>query len=105
MSDFDRYSMFKANGKMQIVPFVEIRKKPSDREILYSKSRMRLDRVSYDNYEDPDFAWLIMQANPEYGSIENLIPDGVVLRVPFPLDETLSLYLDDITAYNELNKQ
>jgi hypothetical protein len=45
-----------------------------------------------------------MQANPEYGSIENLIPDGVVLRVPFPLDETLSLYLDDITAYNELNK-
>lgn len=104
MSNFDRYSNFKANGVMQIVPFVAIRKKPSDKEIVYNKSRTRLDKISSDIYNDPDFAWLIMQANPEYGSIENLIPDGVVLRVPFPLEDTLSLYLDDITAYNELNR-
>jgi hypothetical protein len=55
-------------------------------------------------YGSPDYAWLIMQANPEYGSIENFIPDGVTLRIPFPLDVTINNYLDDIKTYNELNK-
>jgi hypothetical protein len=45
-----------------------------------------------------------MQANPEYGSIENFISDGVVLRIPYPLEETINTYLTDITNYNELYK-
>ena len=45
-----------------------------------------------------------MLANPEYGSIENFIQDGVVLRIPYPLDETLNRYLNDINTYKELNK-
>mgnify|MGYP003306010287 CR=1 FL=1 len=65
---------------------------------------MRLDKISYDFYQTPDYAWLIMQANPEYGSIENFIPDGVILRIPFPLEETINLYLNDITTYKELYK-
>lgn len=104
MSDFDRYSMFKSNGKVGIVPFVKIRRKNSDKYITFNKSSMRLDKVSYDNYASPDYAWLIMQANPEYGSIENFIPDGVVLRIPYPLEETLNIYLNDITEYNKMNK-
>ena len=65
---------------------------------------MRLDKLSYEYYNSPDFGWLIMLANPEYGSIENFIPDGVVLRIPYPLDDTLNIYLNDINTYNELNK-
>lgn len=104
MSVFDRYSMFKADGKVGIVPFVPIAKKSSDKKIVFNKKMMRFDKLSYKYYNSPDYAWLIMLANPEYGSIENFIPDGVVLRIPYPLDETLNAYLNDINAYNELNK-
>lgn len=104
MTDFDRYATFKANGKVDIVPFVPIMKKKSDRYITFNKKNTRLDRLSYEMYGSPDYAWLIMQANPEYGSIENFIPDGVALRIPFPLDVTINNYLDDIKTYNELNK-
>lgn len=104
MSFFDRYAPFKENGKFGIVPFIEIRKKNTDKYILFKKQTMRLDKLSYEYYNDCDYGWLIMQANPEYGSIENFIPDGVVLRIPYPLAETLNIYLSDITSYKELNK-
>lgn len=104
MNSFDRYSMFKANGKVGIVPFIKIPKKNSDKYIIFKKKSTRLDKVSYDYYGNPDYAWLIMQANPEHGSIENFIPDGISLRIPFPLEETLNTYINDITSYNEINK-
>lgn len=103
MSKFDRYSAFKANGKVGIIPFIQIKRKSTDKYIKFNKFKTRLDRLSYDYYGDSDFGWLIMQANPEYGSIENFIPDGVVLRIPFPLEETLNMYLNDIITYKEIN--
>lgn len=103
MDVFDRYATFKSNGNVSIVPYVSIAKKKTDKQLLFNKKTMRLDKVSYDYYGSPDFAWLIMQANPEYGSIENFIPDGVVLRIPHPLDETINRYLNDLITYNELN--
>lgn len=103
MSYFDRYSPFKNNGKLEIVPFIKIKKKNSDKYITYRKNLVRLDKISYEYYKSPDYGWLIMQANPEYGSIENFIPDGVVLRIPYPLDVTISDYLNDIKLYKEMN--
>jgi hypothetical protein len=103
MSNFDRYSPFKANGKIGMVPFIQIKHKNSDKYVKFDKRSMRLDKLSYEYYNDSDFGWLIMQANPEYGSIENFIPDGVVLRIPFPLEETLNVYLNDIITYKEIN--
>jgi hypothetical protein len=103
MSYFDRYSPFKINGQVEIVPFIEIQKKGTDKYIKFNSQTMRLDKISYEYYNDPDYAWLIMQANPEYGSMENLIPNGCILRIPFPLDETINIYLNDIVAYKELN--
>lgn len=103
MNVFDRYASFRGNGKIDIVPFISIRNKTTDKYITFKKQKMRLDKISYDYYGDCDYSWLIMQANPEYGSIENFIPDGVVLRIPFPLDETINLYLNDIISYKELN--
>lgn len=103
MKNFDRYSSFKANGKIGVVPFVQIRPKGTDKYIMYDKRVTRLDKISYDFYNNPNYGWLIMQANPEYGSIENFIPDGVTLRIPYPLEETINIYLNDIIAYKELN--
>ena len=101
---FDRYAQFKSNGKFEIIPFIKIKNKNSDRFIIFNKKTMRLDKLSFDYYNDSDFGWLIMQANPEYGSIENFIPNGVKLRIPYPLEETLNIYLKDINTYKELNK-
>jgi hypothetical protein len=103
MNDFDRYSQFKINGKISTVPFIPIRKKSSDKYVIFNNRNNRLDKISYEYYKSSDFAWLIMQANPEFGSIENFIPNGTVLRIPYPLDETLNLYLNDITKFKELN--
>jgi hypothetical protein len=105
MSNFDRYSPFKHNGTVEIVPFVEIRKKKSDKYITYDKKSMRFDKLSYKYYEDPDYGWLILQANPELGSIENFIVDGSIIRIPFPLDDTINIYLNDIKTYKELNQK
>lgn len=95
MNKFNRYTPFIKNGKVNIVPFVKIRKKDSDRYIIFNKNT-RLDKISNEYYESPDFAWLILQANPEYGSIENFIPNGSIIRIPYPLSETLNFYLNDI---------
>jgi hypothetical protein len=88
-----------------MVPFVEIRKKKSDKYIVYNKKSMRFDKLSYKYYDSPDYAWLILQANPELGSIENFITDGSVLRIPYPLEDTINIYLNDIKTYKELNQQ
>lgn len=103
MGNFDRYSPFKANGQIEIVPYVAIRKKGTDKYIIFDKNTMRLDKISYDYYDDSDYGWLIMMANPEYGSLESLIPDGVKLRIPYPLSETINFYVSDIITYKEYN--
>lgn len=103
METFDRYATFKGNGKVGIVPYVKITEKKTDKYIRFDKKTMRLDIISHKYYGSPDYAWLIMQSNPEYGSIENFIDDGVVLRIPYPLDETLNRYLNDLIKHKELN--
>lgn len=103
MKDFDRYSQFKSDGKISIVPFINIRVKNTDKYVQFNYKTMRLDKLSYEYYNSCDYGWLILQANPEYGSIENFIPNGSILRIPYPLEETINLYLNDISKYKELN--
>ena len=101
--DFDRYSKFRHDGSIDIVPFINIRKKSTDCYYAYKAKRDRLDIISYKFYGDPNFAWLILQANPELGSIENFIDDGTELRIPYPLADTLNQYMADIDSYRKLN--
>ena len=99
---YDRYKRFKKDGKMYKVPFIKIPKKSSDIYITYNLGKTRLDIVSYQYYGDPNYEWLIMQANPEYGAMEYSIPDGVRLRIPYPLESTLTQYDSDITTHIQL---
>ena len=101
--DYDRYSKFRVNGGTQLVPFIPIPVKDTDYYEIYEKGKTRLDLLSYQYYGDADFAWLIMQANPQYGSIEFLIPDKVQIRIPYPLGTTLVKYEDDIDEYKDRN--
>ena len=60
---------------------------------------MRLDQLSYQYYNDADYAWLILQANPQYGSLEYHIPDNVELRIPYPLNDAILRYESSISLY------
>lgn len=100
-NNFDRYSQFRQNGTNIIVPFGAIPEKESDIKIKYTRGEMRLDQISYQYYNNPNFAWLILQANPQYGSLEYNIPDQAELRIPFPLDSALSDYQKAIETYNK----
>ena len=98
---FDRYVRFKNNGDFRIVPFIEIERYDTDLFITFDKSKMRLDNISYKYYSSPDYAWLIMLANPQLGSLEYLIPDGARMRIPYPLSTALIRYETNVNNYLE----
>lgn len=99
---YDRYKKFKINGSIKLVPFIEIPRKSSDLYVYYEAGKTRLDLLSYQYYDDANYGWLIMQANPEYGSLEFKIPDGAKLRIPYPLNTTLTQYSSNIDKYTEI---
>lgn len=98
---YDRYEEFRFNGTMKLLPFLRIPRKNTDIRVEY-KENSRLDIISDDYYNNPNFGWLILQANPQYGSMEFDIPVGSVLNIPFPLQESLSDYEKQIIRYKKL---
>ena len=58
-----------------------------------------MDNISYKYYKDANYDWLIMMANPEYGSMEFEIPDGSLLRIPYPLGVSLDDYNNKVEEY------
>lgn len=97
-----RYKYFIENGTIDLVPFISIPLKNSDYYVYYEIGKTRLDLLSYQYYNDPNYDWLIMQANPQYGSLEYNIPNNSLLRIPYPLDNTISQYYADVKKYKEL---
>jgi hypothetical protein len=75
---YNRYTLFQVNGQQTVVPFVTLNGKPSDKVYVYKVAVSRLDKVSQEYYGTPFFGWLILQANPEFGGLENNIYDGAV---------------------------
>lgn len=92
MKDFDRYAKFRNGSSIDIVPFGEIGERDSDIHVTYERGTVRLDQLSSTYYGNPNYAWLILQANAKYGSLEYRIPDGADLRIPYPLEAALGDY-------------
>jgi hypothetical protein len=86
---WNRYSDFLINGEQTTVPFVKI----------YKVARSRLDVISQEYYNSPYFGWLILQANPQFGGLENNIYDGAVLIIPYPLLPSLQDYKSALDNY------
>ena len=104
MPSYDRYSQFRQDGSISIVPFGTIPPKDTDFFEVYVKGETRLDILSYHYYNDSNYGWLILQANPQYGSIEFEIPDGAKLRIPYPLSQSIQDYRASIEEYKRLYK-
>ena len=60
---------------------------------IYSRSNHRLDILAYEYYEDQTLWWVIARAN-NLGKGSFMIPPGIRLRIPFPVD---TLYLNELS--------
>ena len=96
---YNRYNNFLINGEQTVVPFVNIPSKPSDKRYIYKVGQSRTDKISQQYYGTPYFGWLIMQANPQFSGLENNIPDGSILTIPFPLLSSLQDYKAALDAH------
>lgn len=99
---YNRYSKFVENGVIKLTPFIKIDEMSTDYYIYYKSGLTRLDNLSYEYYNDANYGWLIMQANPQYGSTEFNIPNNALLRIPYPLDLALASYEKNIEKYKKL---
>lgn len=86
---FNFYKPLKENDSLKDMPAVEISSRKTDKFIVYQRSKMRLDFVAGEIYDDETLWRLIMWANPEY-FLEFDIPDNSVIRIPYPLNDVLS---------------
>jgi len=106
MADYlDRYEKFKSDGKVRTIPGISLRPKNTDKKIVYKLGKTRLDKLSQEYYGNPYHGWLILLANPQFGGLEFDIPDGDVIRIPFPFREAIERYIQEvdkhITLYGE----
>jgi gentisate 1,2-dioxygenase len=99
---YDRYEKFRNNGKILPVPFVNIPVLSTDKSVVYKLTRTRLDKLSQTYYNNPYHGYLIMLANPQYGGLEFNIPDGSLIRVPYPFGEAVSRYITQVTRHKQL---
>lgn len=101
MASYDRYRLVRNDGTVGYLPSVVLTEKDSDYYEIYKQGNTRLDLLSNKYYNSPDYDWLILLANPEYGSMEFNIPNNVELRIPYPLDATIKEYEEKIKIFFE----
>ncbi len=99
MQYYNRYQMFLINGQQTVVPYVSIGSRTTDQNYVYIKNKSRLDKISFEKYGTPYFGWLILAANPSFGGLETEIPDGSVIKIPFPLITALKDYKSAIDTH------
>ena len=100
--NYNRYKSFKVDGAYKQVPFIEVPENTTDIYDYYEVGKTRMDLLSYQYYDNPNFGWLILQANPSVGSLEYKIKDGTKLRIPFPLETALQGYENNLAKYVKL---
>lgn len=99
---YDRYQRFKIDGGYKMLPFIKIKAKNSDKTTVYYSQKTRMDKLSQTYYNNPYHGWLIMLANPQYGGVEEKIPNGEIIRIPFPFRESLQQYIASVEEYEKL---
>ena len=103
MEYYDRYKAFRKDGFVETpLPYIRIPEYDTDIILSFNPFTMRMDTLSYQYYNDCDYSWLILQANPQYGSLEFKIENNSKLRIPYPLNVVLQGYEEDINKYIKL---
>lgn len=101
--DYDRYATLKnTDGTTDRMPFVKIPKNASDKYENWNPDTSRLDRISQKYYGNPFYDFLILYANAIYTN-EFDIPDGALIRIPFPLVKAKADYDAALQLYKSQN--
>jgi len=82
------------------MPFVSLPVNQSDKFEYWNTEFSRLDKLSQKYYGNPFYDFLILYANPDYVT-EFDIPDGALIRIPFPLQKTKADYEAILTSYKK----
>jgi hypothetical protein len=98
MNDFNIYDYFENN---EIIPFLSISKRSSDKYEKWREGISTFDMFSYKYYGNSLLGNIISLANPEYIDSNN-IPDGTVIRIPFPFDDVKIELKNKIEEYKQL---
>jgi hypothetical protein len=99
--DYDRYALLrKDDGTTESMPFVNLPINQSDKYETWNTEFNRLDKLSQKYYGNPFYDFLILYANGNYVS-EFDIPDGALIRIPFPLNKVKADYEAILTAYKK----
>jgi len=96
--DYNRYAILtNANGTTDQMPFVNLPVNPSDKYENWNTEYSRLDKVSQKYYGSPFYDFLILYANGYMSEFD--IPDGQLIRIPFPLSKVKSDYESALTVF------
>lgn len=99
--DYDRYEIMKnTDGSIDWLPFVPISESSSDLSEVWVQGRSRLDKLALRYYNNPFFDFFILNANPQYAD-QFEIPDGALIRIPFPIDRVKLEYETFLRKYKE----
>lgn len=100
-TDYDRYAILKnSNGTTEPMPFVNLPINSSDKYEYWNTEYSRLDKISQKYYGNPFYDFLILYANNQYLS-EFDIPDGALIRIPFPLQKARADYESILSQYKK----
>jgi len=99
--DYDRYQILKnTDGTTDAMPFVNLPVNPSDKYEYWNTEYSRLDKVAQKYYGNPFYDFLILYANKIYLN-EFDIPDGALIRIPFPLVKAKADYEAALQAFKK----
>lgn len=99
--DYDRYEIMKnEDGSIEWLPFVPISQSSSDLSEVWVQGRSRLDKLALRYYNNPFYDFFILLANPQYVDQFD-IPDGALIRIPFPIDRVKLEYETFLRKYKE----
>ena len=97
--DYNRYDLLKnGDGTTSLMPFVYLPSNLSDKYETWNTEFYRLDKLSQKYYGNPFYDFFILYANGYLSEFD--IPDGALIRIPFPLDKVKSDYEAILNAYH-----
>jgi len=98
--DYSRYAiLINSNGTVDMMPFVQLPVNQSDKFENWNTEYSRLDKLSQKYYGNPFYDFLILYANSYMSEFD--IPDGTLIRIPFPLAKVKADYEISLTAFRK----
>lgn len=100
--EYNRYEILDNNSNViQLMPLVKLPVNSTDKYEYWNTNNHRYDKLAYKYYGNPFYDFLLVYANTDYNS-EYDIPNGALVRIPFPLSKAKSDYQELLTKYKNL---